>query len=266
MATTSRINEFKDAAGLGRALAATIADDIEARLPASGRYLLGCPGGRTPTTTYAALADELADRKLDLSGLVIVMMDDYVEWDGQQWAHIDAEAHNSCRRFARDEIQAVLNRGVEPGRGISDDHVWFPDPARPDEYDSRLHEAGGIDFFILASGEGDGHVAFNPPGSPASSGTRIVELAEQTRRDNLHTFPQFGGVEDVPTHGVTVGIATISGLSRAAGMILIGAHKREAFMRLTAGTTYDPAWPATVYHLVDNAALWVDISAGGQRP
>lgn len=266
MPGTPDIRRFGTAAELGRALAAHICDAVETGVRERGRFLLGCPGGRTPVSTYAALAEEFAARDLDLSGLVIAMMDDYVEWDGTAWAHIDAEAHNSCRRFARQEIQAVVNRGARPGRGIRDENVWFPDPSVPGAYDNRLRAAGGIDFFILASGAGDGHVAFNPPGSMARSRSRIVRLAEQTRRDNLGTFPQFTDLDDVPTHGVTVGIATIADLSKAAAMILIGADKREAFGQLTAGSSYDPAWPATVYHLIDGAALWVDASAGGTSP
>ncbi|MFV0427736.1 MAG: 6-phosphogluconolactonase [Beutenbergiaceae bacterium] len=265
MTTSTTIHEFEDAAALGRALATVIADDIQQRLPQTGRYILGCPGGRTPTSTYAALAQEVAARQLDLSGLIIAMMDDYVRWDGHRWQHIDIEAHNSCRKFAYQQIQAVLNAEIPAEHAIGKDNVWFPDPADPAAYDDRLRAAGGIDFFLLASGAGDGHVAFNPPGSPVTSGTRIVALAEQTRRDNLHTFPQFAGLDEVPTHGVTVGIATISEFSRAAAMILIGANKREAFAHLTAGTTYDPQWPATVYHLVHDAALWVDSGAGRQH-
>ena len=174
---------------------------------------------------------------------------------------MDADAHNSCRRFAREDIQGVLNRGISRGHQIPDENVWFPDAAQPAAYDGRLSAAGGIDFFILASGAGDGHVAFNPPGAVRGSRTRVVELAEQTRRDNLATFPDFGGLDEVPTHGVTVGIATIAEQSREAAMILVGADKKLAYERLTTVETYDPSWPATVYLLIDNAQLLVDAAA-----
>ena len=72
---------FDDPSSLGRTLAARIADEIQAAHAAGRRYVLGCPGGRSPMTTYAELARLVAERGLDLSGLVIAMMDDYVERD-----------------------------------------------------------------------------------------------------------------------------------------------------------------------------------------
>lgn len=255
------IRRFPDAGALGVSLASEIAERIEQKLAVGGRFVLGCPGGRTPTTTFAALADEVARREIDLRHVVIAMMDDYVESAGDAWVHIPVDAHNSCRRFAYVEIQGVLNAGVAPERRLPDENVWFPDASDPAAYDARLRVAGGIDFFILASGAGDGHVAFNPPGSPVDSRSRVVELAEQTRRDNLATFPAYRVIDDVPTHGVTVGIATIAELSTTAVMILIGADKRRAYERLTSGSGYDPDWPATVWHLISGGQLFVDDAA-----
>jgi glucosamine-6-phosphate deaminase len=257
------IRQFDDATALGRAMARKIADLLEKTLVSKDRFVLGCPGGRTPSSTYVALADEISKRGIDRQKIIVAMMDDYVDRDGTTWAHIPGDAHNSCRRFAREEIQGVLNLGSMQGRELPDANVWFPDPKNPGAYDDRLKEAGEIDFFILASGAGDGHVAFNPPGSAADSRTRVVELAEQTRRDNLVTFPGYADIDDVPTHGVTVGVATIAELSSAGAMILIGADKRKAYANLTAGTEYLPQWPATVYHLIPGAELYVDTAAIG---
>lgn len=254
---------FADGAALGEALASEIATRAEPALRGGRPFLLGCPGGRTATTTYDALGRELAQRDLDLRGFVIAMMDDYVVPDGDSWRAVPADVHYSCRRFAHEEIQAILNAGVAPTRQIPDENVWLPDPADPAAYDQRLAQAGGIDFFILASGAGDGHVAFNPPGSEVTSGTRIVELAQQTRIDNLATFPEFTGIDDVPRHGVTVGIATIATQSKAAAMVVIGTGKQLAYRRLTDGSGYDPAWPATVYRVIGDTALYADEAATG---
>lgn len=247
---------FPDPEALGEALA----QDIATRLTAKpGAFLLGCPGGRSPRPVYATLALLAAQQNLDLSRLILVMMDDYLT---QAMTHVPESVHYSCRRFARLEIQAVLNAKLPPAHRIPDANVWFPDPAAPAAYDTRIALAGGIDLFLLASGAGDGHVAFNPPGSPASSRSRIVPLAEQTRRDNLATFPDFASLAEVPAHGVTVGIATIAE-ARASAMILWGPDKRKAFQHL-AGEAYDAAWPATVWALCPDATLYADRSAAGE--
>lgn len=257
---TENIHVFETDDGLGGHLAAQIAEQMQAAEQAGDGFVLGCPGGRTPRSTYAHLSQEIRRRNLDLDRVVIAMMDDYVVADGDTWHHVPADAHYSCRRFARVEIQQLLNHGSERSR-ISDDNVWFPNPAAPADYDHRLADAGGIDFFLLASGAGDGHVAFNPPGSARDSSTRVVKLAEQTRIDNLKTFPDYGSLADVPTHGVTVGIATIASLSKRAAMIAVGEGKRLAVARLRSGSGYDPTWPATVFREIEGASLYVDTAA-----
>ena len=252
------IRVFETPAALGEAVAA----DIASRIGRGGRFLLGCPGGRSPKPVYAALA-RMAD--FDLSSVVIVMMDDYLIEAGGVLTHVDAKAHYSCRRFARDEIQAVLNADRPMARQIPDANVWLPDPADPSAYDKRIAAAGGIDYFLLASGASDGHVAFNPVGSSADSATRIVDLAETTRRDNLQTFPEFAGLDSVPRHGVTVGISTISA-ARASAMVVWGAGKRMAFSRLSRASNYDPTWPATVWLTCPDATLFADRAAAEGAP
>ncbi|HZC71243.1 MAG TPA: 6-phosphogluconolactonase [Jatrophihabitans sp.] len=257
---------FGEPRSLGRALARLIADGIAAAR--GGRYLLGCPSGRSPFSTYLALADEVARRRLDLRGLVIVMMDEYVESDEATGAMraVDARAAHSCARFGRVDIVERLNASAQSGRGIAREHLWIPDPASDAEYDVRIADAGGVDLFILATGATDGHVGFNPPGSPSNSRTRVVTLAEPTRRDNLHTFPTFRhDLDRVPRYGVTVGVGTIRNLSKRTVMVAHGPHKADAVRRLLAADGYEPDWPATVLVECAEPALFVDDRAIAPR-
>jgi glucosamine-6-phosphate deaminase len=229
---------FSDAQELGAALAGEILDAYER---ADGRpFLLGCPGGRSLRTTYRALAT----RSADLSRLVVVMMDEYVG------APVDA--HYSCRGFAMRELATPL--------GLREEQVWLPDTDDPASYDERIAAAGGVDLFLLASGASDGHVAFVPPGSLREARTSVVAIAETTRRDNLATFPEFASLDEVPTHGVSVGLGTIVA-ARALRLVLHGAGKREATKRLLALDAFDPEWPASIVHEHDDAKIWVDEEA-----
>ena len=253
---TAPLTTFPTDAALGDRLAAEIADGIADAARENRRYVLGCPGGRSPRTTYQALARLVRERNLDLSHVVIAMMDEYVLPDGSGgYTDVDHEAHNSCHRFAREEIAGPL--------GIPADRVWFPDPAAPHRYDKKLAEAGGVDLFILATGASDGHIAFNPPGSPLDSGTRVVALPDTTRRDNMGTFPDFASLDEVPAHGVTVGVGTIRRVSHRVRMVVAGAHKREAVRRLLV-TAYDPEWPASVVAACADARIYADEAAAGQ--
>ena len=204
------------------------------------------------------LSDVASDQSVDLSPLVIVMMDDYVAQQDNRFIHVPADVHYSCRGFATRRIAAPLG-GLAGAPGP--DRIWMPDPADPSAYDRRIAEAGGIDLFLLASGASDGHIAFNPQGSSRRSITRIVSLAKETRTDNLATFPKFQSLDEVPTHGVTVGIGTIADLSRSAVMVCLGAAKRTTTQRITAARSYDPSWPATIITEMPSAELWIDQAA-----
>jgi glucosamine-6-phosphate deaminase len=192
-------------------------------------FLLGCPTGRTPRPIYDALAGA------DLSNVIFVMMDEYLVpgASGLRWA--SEREPWSCHSFVQRHFQFQVGG------------TWFPDPADPAAYDRKIADAGGIDLFLLASGASDGHVAFNSTGSSRESRTRVVPLSEATRRDNLQTFPSFGTLENVPRHGVTVGIDTIA-RARESIMVVWGASKRVTLQRMLAADRYDPEWPATVIH------------------
>ena len=100
------VRVFADSEELGRALAAEV---TELARDEPGRFLLGCPGGRSLASTY---------RALDLRGIVAVMMDEYLV----NGSAAPADAHFSCRAFAERELADA-------------DEVWIPEPADPGAYD-----------------------------------------------------------------------------------------------------------------------------------
>ena len=214
----AEVRRFADADELGRALAAEIV--------AARPRLLGCPGGRSLRTTYRHLPG--------LPETTIVMMDEYLPVP-------PASAHFSCRGFAERELPRARA-------------VWLPDPDDPPAYDERIAAAGGIDLFLLASGASDGHVAMLGPGSPRDGRTSVVPLAESTRRDNLATFPEFASLGEVPTQGISVGLATIAD-ARALRLVVHGADKRGAIDRLLSYKGFDPEWPASIVHEHDDAEV-----------
>jgi glucosamine-6-phosphate deaminase len=213
------VRRFADAEELGATLAAELAADPP--------RLLGCPGGRSLLTTYRALPE--------LPRMTCVLMDEYVPVPPRS-------AHYSCRGFADREL---------PGR-----EVWVPDPDSPEAYDERIAVAGGIDVFLLASGASDGHVAMLGPGAPRNGRTAVVPLAETTRRDNLATFPEFASLDEVPTHGVSVGLATIMD-ARALRLVIHGPDKRAAVEQLLSLDGYDPEWPVSIVHEHRDAQILV---------
>jgi glucosamine-6-phosphate deaminase len=249
----------RDADGVGEWVADQILERLAATDPGRCFYLAG-PAGRTPTTTYAALGRLAGARRIDLSRLVVVMMDEYVHPGPVGFELCDPAAHYSCVRYFTQHLLGTVNAHLPVGRALRAEQIRCPDPNDPEAIDRELAAVGGADVFLLASGATDGHVAFNPPGTPLDSATRVEALAESTRRDNLSTFPEFGSLDAVPTHGVTVGLASVT-RAKHAMMLLIGAHKRPALHRLLASDDFDPEWPATVVYRCDAPVLIVDQAA-----
>ncbi len=90
----------------------------------------------------------------------------------------------------------------------------------------------------------------------------MLALAESTRRDNLATFPEFDSLDEVPTHGVSVGLGTIVD-ARSQRLVLHGAGKRAAAARVLALDSFDPAWPASIVHACVDGEIWLDRAAAG---
>ena len=245
---------------IGEYVASRILGGIDAATRDGRRYLLGLPTGRTPRPVYAALTRALASAPRSLRHVTLVMMDEYLieVADGYEYA-MDAGAP-SCHAFTRTEIVGQINSALPDEFQLRDTQVWFPDPRTPDAYDDQIVQAGGIDFFLAASGAGDGHVAFNPPGSARESRSRVVRLSEQTRRDNLLTFPALGSLDSVPRFGVTVGVSTITA-SREVVMVAWGDEKRTTVSRMLAADCYQPDWPATLIHECPRAEVVLDATA-----
>lgn len=257
------VTVFDDAQQLGEALAREILAGVAAT-PPGARYLLGCPAGRSLRSTYQALA-RLVPADVDLSQLVIVMMDEYLAGEPGAFRRRDPELTTTCGYFAEHEIRRPISAATAEGRGIKPEHVWMPDAADPAAYDGRIADAGGVELFLAASGAGDGHVAFNPPPAELGGGSRVIELAERTRLDNMVTMPEFGSLDEVPTHGVSVGLGTIAGLSRNVALVLIGEGKQTSARRVLAATDFEPGWPATFIHHCPNPRILLDQAAVESR-
>ena len=97
-------------------------------------------------------------------------------------------------------------------------------------YEKRIENLGGIDIQILGIGT-NGHIAFNEPGTPRNSKTRIVDLTENTIKDNSRFFDS---IDEVPTQAMTMGIDTIM-KAKTIYLIAQGEHKRDILEKAVYG-------------------------------
>jgi LmbE family N-acetylglucosaminyl deacetylase len=119
----------------------------------------------------------------------------------------------------------------------------------------NLFEQNPPELCILGIGS-NGHIGFNEPGSALYSRSRIVSLAEPSRKNLAQ---RFGRIEDVPTQAIAMGIATIL---RAKKIILLasGEKKAEAIGKMIHGPV-SILCPASFLRLHDNVEVFLDEEA-----
>lgn len=246
-------------------LAKTLAAEILNQLQRKKKFVLGCPGGRSLTKTYFYLGRISYQKKISLKNLTIIMMDEYVIKQKGQYKVVDPLAHYSCTRFSKQVIQRLLNFKKNTNDKLQSHQILFPNVQKPSTFDSQIIKLGGVDIFLLASGSSDGHVAFNNFNAKRNSKTHITKLSIQTRSDNMKTFPNFKKISEVPHYGLTVGLSTISKLSKSAILVLAGKEKHIAFQKIIKKSKFDNTWPATVVFDCKNYKIYADQKATQNR-
>ncbi|MCL6594699.1 MAG: glucosamine-6-phosphate deaminase [Firmicutes bacterium] len=211
--------------------AATAAAEIVARqVRLRPRSVLALPTGRSALPMYAHLSRLVRQGGLSLAEVTAFQLDEYVG--------LGPEDQSSFAAYVRRHLVAATD--VDPAR-VHVPRGDAPDPeAEACGYERAIAAVGGIDLAVLGLGA-NGHIAFNEPGSPAHSRTRVVALTWATRAANAAWF---GAAARVPERAITLGLATIAS-ARAVVLIAAGANKAAPLARLLAGER-GPDLPAAV--------------------
>jgi glucosamine-6-phosphate deaminase len=179
-------------------LSSTAADIVEKQLKKQPLSKLVLPTGSTPLGMYK----ELIKRELDWSHTITFNLDEYLMNPDHPYSY-----HSYMRKNFFDKTN------------IYPDNYHFP--FRPTlVFEDKINYFGAIDLCILGIG-GNGHIAFNEPGSSFKSRTRVVDLTEQTIKDNSKYFDS---IDDVPKQAITMGLGTIME-SKKIVLMANGDHK-----------------------------------------
>jgi len=161
-----------------------------------------------PVFQYRRFIMLLKRKPLDLSGLHIFFMDEYLDESG---GSISPDSPLSFRGFIKHELTDAMPKEM----GLNENQIYFPDPGSAGEYDNRIEELGGIGFCHAGVGI-VGHLAFNEPIPEteitaeefAGLPTRVVSLTRETITINSNTALR-GAFEEIPRQAVTVGMKQI---------------------------------------------------------
>lgn len=126
------------------------------------------------------------------------------------------------------------------------------------DYDAAIRAAGGMDLVILGLGE-RGHIAYDEPGVDFGTPTHENKLADVTRNALAEAF---GGPDAVPTHGVTMGIATILAAKRIM-LLAFGENKANAAQKTLEGRP-ETFIPASFLQLHTDVSVYLDHAAASK--
>ena len=115
-----------------------------------------------------------------------------------------------------------------------------------------LDSFGGIDLMLLSVGT-NGHIAFNEPTTPWGLDVFVTELSKSTLEAKSELF---GGIENVPKYGITMGVARIM-QARQIVFVAKGSHKADIIHKIFRGPVTESI-PGSVLQLHPNVLMVVD--------
>ena len=209
-------------------LSSTVADIVEYQIQEEPLTKLILPTGSTPLGLY----DELVNRELDWKHVITFNLDVYL----MNVKHPES-------------YQSYMKKNLFDRTNIYPDHCHFP--FRPfSAFEDKITNSMGIDLCILGIGT-NGHIAFNEPGSSFLSRTRVVNLSEQTIKDNSRFF---NSIDDVPTQAITMGLGTIMESKRII-LIANGNHKLNILNVAMNGEVTEDV-PASILQTHNNVEVY----------
>jgi glucosamine-6-phosphate deaminase len=210
--------------------------------------ILGLATGGTPVSMYKELIKMYQAGKLNFHNTRSFNLDEYLGIDG---------AHDQSYRYFMNEnlflhVNIQIWNTMVP-QGIAEDYK-----AACKGYEDAIKGAGGIDVQLLGIG-GNGHIAFNEPGSSKTSRTRVVSLTKKTILDNARFFDK---VSDVPTKAVSMGNGTILEAKKIV-LLANGEGKAEAIADAVEGPMSSKC-PASFLQAHKDCVIIVDKAAAGK--
>jgi glucosamine-6-phosphate deaminase len=225
-------------------MSAAAAEIVAAKLRAKPEAVLLLPTGTTPLGMYERLVELHAEEGLSFARATFFNLDEYLG--------LTPDHPASYHVYMEENFYECVD--ADPAR------VHVPDGSAPDpeaeceRYEAAIREAGGVDLCVLGIGR-NGHIGFNEPGAPFNSRTRVVRLAESTRRVNAADFEG----NRAPERAITVGMQTICE-ARAALLLASGANKARAVAAAVEGEVSE-AVPASMLRRHPNTSFLIDAEA-----
>ena len=226
------------------AMSSAAADVVAAKLRERPRAVFMIPTGTTPLGMYRRLVAMHEGEGLSFALASFFNLDEYLG--------LPPDHPASYHVYMQENFYGLVD--VDPEKVHVPDG-FAPDPeAECERYEREIRAAGGVDLCVLGIGR-NGHIGFNEPGASFDSRTRVVRLAETTRRVNATDFDG----ERAPERAISVGMRTISD-SREVLLLASGANKARAVAAAVGGEVSEEV-PASALRRHPNVSFFLDRDA-----
>ncbi len=212
--------------------------------------VLGFATGSTPEKSYGEIAKLAKKEDVSFSKVVSFNLDEY-------WG-LDGDHDQSYRYFMRTNLFDKID--IRPWNTyVLNGKAAFPE-VECRAYEDKIISVGGVDLWVLGIG-GNGHIAFNEPGSPVDSRTRLVSLTQSTIDANSDgRF--FSDPNDVPRCALSTGIGTIRD-ARKLVLLATGEGKADAIQKAIEGE-FTPDVPASLLQDHPDCTFILDAGAASK--
>jgi glucosamine-6-phosphate deaminase len=198
--------------------------------------------GDTTKNMYTLIANLHGELGVDYSGCKTCNLDEYVG--------LAKDDKRSCSYRINEVLLSKINIKME--NTYVPNGLCGPPEKELEVFRDTIRRFGGIDLLILGIGN-NGHIGFNEPGTPFDSTFRIAPISQNTQKDKSKMF---GGEDNVPQFGITMGIRDIM-MAREILLLAKGKNKADVIRQIVQGPLTEDV-PATVVRLHPGLTIIID--------
>lgn len=218
---------------------------VASQITVNPKSVLGLATGSTPIGMYERLIDMHRRNIIDFSQVTTFNLDEYYR--------LPKENKGSYHCYM---MQTFFNHINIPRENIHIPNGMADDIEKEcKEYEEKIAKAGGIDIQILGIGT-NGHIGFNEPTENLNIRTSLINLTENTIRDNSRFFEK---KEDMPTKAISMGIVSIMKAKKVV-LLASGQNKAQAIKDMTNGYI-NTKHPASILQAHRDCILIIDKDA-----
>lgn len=220
------------------------AEIIAEQVNAKPDSIIGFATGSTPIGLYGILIEKYEKGEVSFRGMTTVNLDEYVGLAGDhEQSYNYFMNHNPFDHIDVDKNNVNIPNGKPDG--LYAECVRYMDKLASIKQDIQILGIGS-----------NGHIGFNEPGTSFRSVTHVVELTENTIKDNSRPFDD---ISEVPRMAITMGISEIMNAKHVL-VLANGEGKAEAVYKMIKGKVTEDC-PASVLQNHPNCTVIVDEKA-----